>query len=52
MSIAADDHKNDPKVWRLHDGQTVSTWSLRNMFMGKIPSPAARKLLGIDKIKA
>ena len=50
MSIASDEHKNDPKVWRLHDGTLVSKWRLKQMFMGKIPSPAQRKLLGIEKI--
>lgn len=50
MSTYYDEHKNDPKVWKLHDGQLVSHVGLKNMFMGKIPSPAQRKLLGIEKV--
>jgi hypothetical protein len=50
MSIAADDHKNDKKTYRLCDGTPVSNWQLKQLFMGKIPGPVHRKLLGIEKI--
>jgi hypothetical protein len=51
MSTYYDEHKNDPKVWKLHDGQVVSHYALKTMFMGKIPNPLTRKLLGIEKVK-
>ena len=51
MSTYYDEHKNDPKIWVLHDGHQVSQVGLKSMFFGKIPSPAQRKLLGISKIK-
>lgn len=50
MSTYNDDHKNDPKVWKLHDGHLVSHAGLKSMFMGKIPNPAQRKMLGIEKV--
>jgi hypothetical protein len=50
MSTHNDEHKNDKKVWKLHDGTHVSTHTLKNMFMGKIPNPAQRMLLGIVRI--
>ena len=50
MSTYYDDHKNDPKVWKLHDGTLVSQVGLKSMFMGKIPNPACRRLLGICKV--
>jgi hypothetical protein len=40
----------DKKVWRLYDGTLVSSTQLKRMFMGKLPGPAARKLLGIEKV--
>lgn len=48
-------HKNDPKVWRLHDGTEVSTAALKRLYSGlglkrSLPSPAMRMLLGITKI--
>lgn len=48
-------HKNDPKVWRLHDGSEVSTAALKRIYSGlgmrsSLPSPAMRMLLGITKI--
>jgi hypothetical protein len=49
MSTYYDEHKNDPKVWKLHDGHLVSHAGLKSMFNGKIPSPKQRKLLGIEK---
>jgi hypothetical protein len=42
---------SDRLAWRLYDGTLVSSKGLKNMFMGKIPSPAQRKLLGIEKVK-
>ena len=51
MSTHYDEHKSDPKIWKLHDGTMVSTYGLKNMFMGKIPCPATRQLLGIEKSK-
>ena len=50
MSIANDEHKNDKLVWKLHDGSLVSAYALKRMFMGKIPNPAQRRLLGIEKV--
>jgi len=51
MSTYYDDHKNDPKVWILDDGSTVSQVGLKSMFMGKIPNAYQRMMLGIIKIK-
>jgi hypothetical protein len=50
MSTINDEHKNDKKVWKLHDGFCVSTFALKRMFMGKLPNPAQRMLLGIVRI--
>ena len=36
--------------YRLADGQVVSASGLRRMFMGKIPGPAQRRLLGIERL--
>jgi hypothetical protein len=44
------EHKNNPKVWKLHDGQIVSHVGLKSMFMGNIPNQLTRKLLGIEKV--
>jgi hypothetical protein len=37
--------------YRLSDGDVVTAAQLRRMFMGKIPGPAQRRLLGIAKVK-
>lgn len=41
---------NDKLTWKLHDGSLVSHAGLKRMFMGKIPNPAQRRLLGISKV--
>lgn len=38
-----------PTLYRLADGDVVTAAQLRRMFMGKIPGPAHRRLLGIRK---
>lgn len=38
--------------YRLADGTVVSASGLRRMFMGKIPGPAQRRLLGISRLKS
>ena len=44
-------HHNPPRwVYRLHDGDVVTKEQLKRMFMGKIPGPAQRRLLGISKM--
>ena len=40
----------DKLRWVLHDGTKVSHAQLKRMFMGKIPNPAQRRLLGIERI--
>jgi hypothetical protein len=40
----------DRVLYRLHDGSWRSPSQLRTMFMGKVPSPAQRKMLGIEKL--
>jgi hypothetical protein len=37
--------------YRLSDGDVVDAAQLRRMFMGKVPGPAQRRLLGIAKVK-
>jgi len=45
-------HKGKVKpAYRLADGDAVTVTQLRRMFMGKTPSPAQRRLLGITKIR-
>ena len=44
--------RNPQPVYRLADGDVVTAPQLRRMFMGKIPSPTQRRLLGITKAKA
>lgn len=36
--------------WRMDDGQIVTTDQLRRKFMGKLPTPAQRRMLGIHKV--
>lgn len=38
--------------YQLADGTVVSASGLRRMFMGKIPGPAQRRLLGISRLKS
>jgi hypothetical protein len=44
-------HHNPAGCYRLADGDVVTAVQLRRMFMGKIPGPAHRRLLGITKAK-
>jgi hypothetical protein len=48
-------NKNNPvcigTCYRLHDGDVVTAAQLRRMFMGKMPGPKHRRLLGITKVK-
>jgi hypothetical protein len=39
------------RIWRLADATLMTTEQLKRMFMGKLPNPAQRKLLGIEKVK-
>ena len=43
-------HENDPKVWRLKNGEEISMWHLQQRFAGKIPGTIMRKHLGIERI--
>ena len=51
MSTYYEEHRNDPKLWMLWDFSLLSQVELKQLFMGKIPSPGHRRLLGIRKIK-
>jgi hypothetical protein len=44
---------SDPRCsgYRLDDGTVVNSKQLKRMFMGKLPTPAQRRLLGITKAR-